>query len=44
MNYPKKENGMYVLSIMDQEELHCVAEDVLVGLRYYSEDLKWQLR
>ena len=32
MEYPKKENGMYVLSIWDQEELHNVAEDVIVGL------------
>ena len=34
MNYPKNENGMYVLSIWDQEDLHNVAEDVIVGLRY----------
>ena len=31
MNYPKNENGMYVLSIWDQEDLHNVAEDVIVG-------------
>lgn len=34
MEYPKNENGMYVLSIWDQEDLHNVAEDVIVGLRY----------
>ena len=34
MNYPKNENGMYVLSIWDQEELHDVAEEVIVSLRY----------
>lgn len=34
MNYPKNENGMYILSIWDQEDLHYVAEDVIVGLRY----------
>lgn len=34
MEYPKNEKGMYVLSIWDQEELHNVAEDVIVGLRY----------
>lgn len=34
MEYPKNKNGMYVLSIWDREELHNVAEDVIVGLRY----------
>lgn len=29
-----KQNGMYVLSIWDQEELHNVAEEVIVSLRY----------
>ena len=33
MKYPKNENGMYVLSIWDQEELYNVAEDIIVGLR-----------
>ena len=35
MNYPKNENGMYVLSIWDLEDLHNVAEEVSVSLRYW---------
>ena len=35
MEYPKNKNGMYVLSIWNQEELHNVAEEVIVSLRYY---------
>lgn len=35
MEYPKNKNGMYILSIWDQEDLHNVAEDVIVGLRYH---------
>ena len=34
MEYPINKNGMYVLSIWDQEELHDVAEEVIVSLRY----------
>ena len=34
MEYPKNENGLCVLSVWDQEALHNVAEDVIVGLRY----------
>ena len=41
MKREKNENGMYVLTIWDQEDLHDVAEDVIVGLRhkrYYFDD------
>ena len=41
MKHEKNENGMYVLTIWDQEDLHDVAEDVIVGLRhkrYYFDD------
>lgn len=34
MGYPKNENGLCVLSVWDQESLHNVAEDVIIGLRY----------
>ena len=34
MEYPINKNGMYVLSIWDQEELHNAAEEVIVSLRY----------
>lgn len=34
MNHPKNEKGMYVLGVWDQEDLHNVAETVIVDLRY----------
>lgn len=34
MGYPKNKNGFYVLSIWNQEELHNIAEEVIVNLRY----------
>lgn len=41
MQYPKNENGMYVLSIWDVDDLHFVIENVVTGLRfnrYYFDD------